>query len=184
MIPVYRKKANIAGLAGLALNAGVLILVIILSLANKDMNKTYVDVLGVVAFCSIFLFLYAFGAYAMAKGYSSGIGGVLFILGPLGWFILLMLKDKHIDKEIAGADSLTGLKWTVSGRRLILTLAALSYAVSFLFPPWIMISRGTYITYGLIFSPPEYHVLYIPLLVVEWAFITIMAIIAWLWNKS
>lgn len=90
MIPHYRKKAAIAGLVGLS---GVLVVGILSEVIHND-DEPYATAQAIVAFCAGLSLLYASGAYAQAKDHSSGIGGVLALLGPLGWLILFLLKDR------------------------------------------------------------------------------------------
>ncbi len=217
MIQLYERKSQTAFKAGF-----IAILVFVVLAYSRDYSGIdtggllYESLLILNGFLAIYILFQMFKGsnnYGMAKGYSSGVGILLFILGPIGWIVLRYLKDKSIGKELdalernkrkpfASLINSTGIilgsygrrlilpittllnKWNLSGHRLILAIAALFYMVTFLFPPWIMRLRGTDITYSFILSPPEYHVVYISLLLVEWAFITIIAIIFWVLNKN
>ena len=91
-------------------------------------------------------------------------------------------------------------------KKIILVLAAAVYIISALHAPWTAkaparmlqlladYNEAALTTYGSIFSPPDcsvisnglpcHYELNVSLLLVEWLFIALLTVIAWLWGKS
>ena len=96
----------------------------------------------------------------------------------------------------------TILQWLASHRqRVILAVAATLYIISVLFAPWVakgsnrvlmqLSDDGDLTRFGAIFSSPHcayapacHYELNVSLLLIEWLFIAIMIVIAWLWSRS